>query len=203
MKLLLCLIVLGLTSCSHSRDLNMAKEHEAVKYIFNDEVSFGFKIPSDSIDVLPKGEHISEFSVQDIKSTKQNLFWVLNRTYQKLPHLTFSGKYSVRVGASIADIAELNLSLEQLEQFKIKHYEKQFGLDLQMERYLVKSHTVREWLIKRHAHGKQKTITAYTPLSGRSYLSFTFEYFGEDDKEYESLNAMYRKVLGSFWLKRK
>lgn len=201
MKLLLCLIILGLTSCSHSRNLDIAKGHESVKYIFNDNVSFGFKIPNDSIDRLPNGKQGNDFSVQDIKKTKQNLFWVLNRTYQKLSQLTFSGKYSVGVGASFAGDSGSDLTLSELKEFEEKYSKDNFNMDVTFEEYNINN---RSWIVNRNIFNRTATVTAYTLLNGRSYLIFSFDYryIGDDNKVPEALNRMYQQVLNSFWLKK-
>lgn len=201
MRLLLLLVVLGLVSCSSSRSLDLAKEHESVKFIFNDEVSFGFNMPKDSIELLPNQRQGNSFSSQDIKKTKQNLFWLLNRTYQKIPQLTFSGAYSIRVGASITDDSGSDLTLSELEYVKKQYYKDNFNIKVTFEEHNINN---RDWIVKRNIFNRTATVTAYTLLIGRSYLSFSFEYsyVGDDNEVPETFNKLYQQVLSSFWLKR-
>ncbi len=199
-KLILCLIIITVVGCTSLSGIPAT--NEIIKFNYNDAISFQFNIPANSIDTNPNRiQSHSSFYDNDLNNNTQKVLWLLNRTYEQISLVTYSGKYSVGLAAFGVDTNKIQLnSVTDLEILEKQYYKEEFYIEVDFERKKIAGHN---WLLKKHKNGSQNTVNAYLIISKSTYLVFTFEYLGEDQDELQAMRHLAEDTLNSFSMLKK
>jgi hypothetical protein len=199
---LLFLLLTTVVSCTASTvgKLNLESEKEYVQFTYNNDISFGFSIPSDGINITPnhlEQNSTTHFSTVDIEKRKSKRLWILKTTYHPIQGLTYSGKYSVGlVVSSVGTEKDIHLQdIEDIEVLRKKYYKEEFNRNKLFEHRKYES---QRWLWNESRNEIQSIISASLVLDEKVYLTIVFEYLGNDIEELLLMQKIADDTLRSF-----